>query len=680
MLPYRWRQNHTWVVLSVASVLWQAAGHWDFNGRLPAWRPDFPDYDCYREVTASSAFSGESRLQWDEFRREVHTADPSDWIRVLQAKWLHLLPSREQRAALLDGELPGCFLGVFFASLLQFAHCLQSSVAGASPTDCSSDSLQLLSDVIGQLLPRSPVELLLGTSWPLLAALSGLRSLLREDIDDYFACETVVNPLLDWRRLRKVFEPGSDWYRDGRSLVYDKHFQSIWVYAMDECPFGFAMIGLWKMVICAQTQGECVSQYSTVVDELIQKNSWKELVGNEWPLFDFLASVQRSLRRHEFRIDFKPEELQGRLPDFPHPLNGDDGFLQTAVTSGVLSPSFAAVLASVLDSLPSSYLTNTSSGSYEVRQLIYVTMVFGPQYVPYIHRFVSRAEALGMRNVALFCLDDAAMAACTSLPHRSPHRCIPGSPSILNKFTIPLAFLRLGIDVFWLDFDVFLLRDPTAAVLATAARRGVDLLVSGSFADDCICSGLVFLRSTAVVMNWLLLLLSWIYEHVYTHDQQAFSAFLSGRPDEDNATTPERISSSKLFKLYLNIDVPKWALLDPVVEFASARVLDTTGWTGDLDEMIIFHFLHGDSEVNREHNAYSWNAEFGSQRGDRHLLDIFYNQTDTRLYDSPLPPYRLSKEIYESLMESRRSQRPAMRHCGVLELKPYEPGRMNPDG
>lgn len=47
---------------------------------------------------------------------------------------------------------------------------------------------------------------------------------------------------------------------------------------------------------------------------------------------------------------------------------------------------------------------------------------------------------------------------------------------------------------------------------------------------------------------------------------------------EDNATSPESISSSKLFKLcagtgfeepgrYLQPEVPKWALLDPVNEW-----------------------------------------------------------------------------------------------------------------
>lgn len=312
--------------------------------------------------------------------------------------------------------------------------------------------------------------------------------------------------------------------------------------------------------------------------------------------------------------------------------------------------------------------------------MLYVTMVFGQQYVPYIPRFVARAAALGIQNLVLFCLDKAAQQACESVPGGSAGRCVHGTPSILNKFALPLAYLRLGVDVFWLDFDVFLLRDPTPSVLEAARRRQVDLLVSGSFADDCICSGLVFFRATEVVAEWLLTVLSWMYEHVYTHDQQAFSAFLAGRRDEDNATTPERISSSKLFNMYLKTEVPRWALLDPVVEFASARVLNTTGWTGNLDDMVIFHFLHGDSEVNRDHNAYGWNARFGFGT-NRALLDIFYNQSDERIYTEAAPPYELSSEIREALLASRRPERPAeMLHCGVLQLNAYSPGRMNADG
>lgn len=131
--------------------------------------------------------------------------------------------------------------------------------------------------------------------------------------------------------------------------------------------------------------------------------------------------------------------------------------------------------------------------------------------------------------------------------------------------------------------------------------------------------------------------------------------------------------------------MPRWALLDPVAEFVSARVLNTTVWTGNLEDMYIFHFLHGDSEVNRGHNAYRWNTRFGFTGGateGRALLDIFYNQSDDGIYTEALPPvYERSAELWEALLASRRPERPhEMLHCGVLQLNPYSPGRMNADG
>lgn len=104
--------------------------------------------------------------------------------------------------------------------------------------------------------------------------------------------------------------------------------------------------------------------------------------------------------------------------------------------------------------------------------------------------------------------------------------------------------------------------------------------------------------------------------------------------------------------------------------------------SGDRDKMIVFHFLHGDSEVNRDHTAYGWNAQSGYSGGTAlPLLDIFYNQTDTRVYTEPLKPSEFNLELQQALMASRRPFRPKeMLHCGVLQLNPYSPGRQSADG
>ena len=632
-----------------------AAAYWDFDGELPTWRTSFPDYDCWADVEAG--------VDWKNVRLKAENGSLPLWRQLVESH-LQQIQWDEVYSILADQRLPECFLGVLFMAAVRFGQCSEGG--------CSDSEIALLAEVVQEIFysTRFTIELLMGTRWPVLAALDSIR-LPSFYNDPELSCDGFEETTLDWPRLRQAF--AGDWFHDAKHLVYQRSFQANWLAAMEECPYGFAMVSLWKMVVCAETQAECVSQYSVIIDNMLRVRQWQEVACNSWGIFGFLDRVRLPLKRHEFKLDFTPAELQGRFPAPKSPLD-----LGTFPATLSVSPSFAGVLKSVLAGIPKPYVTasQTSGTGLEARVFLYVTMVFGQRYVPYIPRFVSRAEALGLGNLVLFCLDDAAMEACLELGVRE--RCVPGSPSILNKFTLPLVYLWLNVDVFWLDFDIFLLKDPTPIILGEAQRRSVDLLVSGSFADDCICSGLVFFKASKVVAEWLLLLLSWMYEHVYTHDQQAFSAFLAGRPDQDNATTPECISSSKLFKLYLKSQVPHWALLDPVNEFVSARVLNTTGWTGPLEKMVIFHFLHGDSEVNRDHAAYGWNAMSGYNGGASiPLLDIFYNQTDEQLYHGP----GLNAALRQALLASHRPTRPKeMLHCGVLQLNPYSPGRQSADG
>lgn len=644
----------------------QSVGYWDFDGELPKWTTSFPDYDCWKDWEPR-----DSTVDWRHLRLQVEESFAVPVWRNLVAEQLQKIDFSKAYEILVDQRLPPCFLGVLFAAAVRFGHCSEGEL-------CEMLEIEVLSQVIQETFrsTRVTIELMLGSRWPVLAALDSIRLPAFYD-DPELSCTEIQEPTLDWVGLWQALTSEADWFHGAKPLVYQRSFQANWKAGMEECPYGFAMVSLWKLVICAETQAECVNQYAVIIDNMLRERDWQEIACNSWGMFGFLHRVRATLKRHEFRLDFTPTELNGALPALDEPLLDTDSEKKSAQ----MSPSFEGVLKSVLAGIPKQYATNQAeAGTLEVRHFLYITMVFGSQYVPYIPRFVSRAETFGLSNLVLFCLDDAALDACRALGQTE--RCVPGTPSILNKFTLPLMYLWLKIDVFWLDFDVFLLQDPTPFVLGEAQRRSVDLLVSGSFADDCICSGLVFFKATQVVTSWLLLLLSWMYEHVYTHDQQAFSAFLANRPDEDNATTPEAISSSKLFKLYLNPVVPKWALLDPINEFVSARVLNTTGWTGTLDKLVIFHFLHGDSEVNRDHSAYGWNAQSGFNGGtSKPLLDVFYNQTDDEVYRTALKPTQFNNELQQALLASRRAVRPKeMLHCGVLQLNPYSPGRESADG
>ena len=78
----------------------------------------------------------------------------------------------------------------------------------------------------------------------------------------------------------------------------------------------------------------------------------------------------------------------------------------------------------------------------------------------------------------------------------------------------------------WIDFDVYIVQDPTPYLLEHQNREDYEILISGSFATHCICNGIVYFRATENVRMWLLDVISWLYGHPYEHDQAAFSAWL----------------------------------------------------------------------------------------------------------------------------------------------------------
>merc|ERR1740123_688518 len=115
-------------------------------------------------------------------------------------------------------------------------------------------------------------------------------------------------------------------------------------------------------------------------------------------------------------------------------------------------------------------------------------MVYGSMN-KYIAGWSRRLGVLGIGNLVMATLDRDAHDLCER--HHSG-RCIPGSISVLNKYTVLLVALQLGLDVMWLDFDIFLVRDP-GPLIATAAE-GYDVLMGYDYDSDCLCNGFFYIR------------------------------------------------------------------------------------------------------------------------------------------------------------------------------------------
>eukprot|EP00392_Amoebophrya_sp_AT5.2_P005082 g5091.t1 len=208
---------------------------------------------------------------------------------------------------------------------------------------------------------------------------------------------------------------------------------------------------------------------------------------------------------------------------------------------------------------------------------VYATMVYGATFRVYLPSWIHRwREVLnGRHNFLIFTMDAESFAVCKSL-HVG---CVGGgTPGIMQKFTIPWVLARNDVDVVWVDFDVFPMRDPTYAILEHQNRNNYEILISSDrdfanlrktateknlFASPCICNGIVYFKSSPNTVLWLVDVLHWMYEHPYEHDQKCFSAYL-------NYTEPVTMDWADLPR---SGPLPHWDTLDPVRQFVTALVV-----------------------------------------------------------------------------------------------------------
>eukprot|EP00913_Durusdinium_trenchii_P017893 g16812.t1 len=149
-----------------------------------------------------------------------------------------------------------------------------------------------------------------------------------------------------------------------------------------------------------------------------------------------------------------------------------------------------------------------------------------------------------------------------------------------------------------------------------------------------------------------------MYHHPYEHDQKTFSAFLN-YTEQDPLDLPP---------------IPSWDTLDPINQFVTPDIFEGNGWMGDLDKILIYHFLNGDSDTGsgldpsgtwrREHgrfgNANGSTASCGTGAGTAActkvtLMDLFYGQEE-ELYTTAMPAYQ-NQAIRAALLSARKEFR-----------------------
>ncbi|CAJ1369261.1 unnamed protein product, partial [Effrenium voratum] len=196
---------------------------------------------------------------------------------------------------------------------------------------------------------------------------------------------------------------------------------------------GFATANLVKAMLCSHTESICFRAHESFLGAVLEEVPLIRVARSGWPLLKLLGHVARAVRRHGFHLDFLPEELFGT----------------SAKGASLAMQDLRAVL-------PELRAAALQTAQVSPLRLVYATMAYGPRFAPYVSRFVGRLEGLGIRNLVVFCLDEPALAECRKVKGY----CVRGTPSILNKFTLPLVLLHEDVDVFWLDMDVFLFQNP----------------------------------------------------------------------------------------------------------------------------------------------------------------------------------------------------------------------------
>eukprot|EP00392_Amoebophrya_sp_AT5.2_P000727 g728.t1 len=508
-------------------------------------------------------------------------------------------------------------------------------------------------------LPWPPLRVLIGSEWPLLETLAETDWTGSPAVQDpRVTCEGLENPLLDWTRFKDVFHDAANWYDTAVRVAYGKELENNTDRAIQECPLGFLMANIVKVLLCGSTESRFAS-HASAVDQVFKNLSFHAMFGGTWPIGTLLVHVRRQIKRHGFALEFTRPELLGEFDLQPEGANEPSTTRETQhkVAAGPApSPAFTN-LAEALRGANSRYGIGTpasSSPSASGTNIAVTSMVYGSDFAKYIADFLRRVVAVAIPLFVLFVLDIEAEEACRNFLATEKDRasetgesrieCVRAyERSILNKFSLPLLLLNFGYSVLWVDFDTYLLRNPVDAVVKTlrggprAGNKGElevdlgdgekideapDLLISGSFATECVNSGVVFFnRASAKTGRWLAEVLHWMYDHPYEHDQKTVSAFLfAGERVAFPHQMPSWVAAEE--------NRMRFGYLDSEVEFVTSRNVPDGGWwhrswydkeaaertveqgmtIKEIPErMVLFHFLHGESDQSL--GGHGWTAE-----------------------------------------------------------------------
>lgn len=569
----------------------------------------------------------------------------------------------------LDAECPFGYLAL---QMVRWAACL---LAGGVPGRCSRLRVH-----VGHAIVDAPYGLcdmhlalpvLLNSRWmrPICELTSGFKhhAKARSDVldpdgavEEAFGCRAVEGQILDWKDYRRLLRQGKTQFTEDSTIKYT--FSQGWdekvTVLSEQCPVGVLMMFLEKLRIAQKMKTEEYAAFAHGIGSILltlerhtdweapPSDSFSLFMLSDWPFFNLLCStsfqaqdvrpdqVSHGYQHKPFLLDFLPEEILkspserkdiARLRALSRPRHLE--YLRS-LRRGRASATFRALLAALETAL------GVGSSPDAPLKLVITTLIWGARLSVYLRAALQRAHAFGLaRHSVVFCLDEDSCNTCRK-EHYFVANCVRGSlKTIFNKYTIASAALHLGFDVLYLDFDTLLMKNPLPPILKEA--ENAEILVSRDFGSVCLNTGVIYFKAHEDTADFVSTLLVWMWHHPYEFSQKAFSAFLLV---ENVTRAPFDLPMAK---------VPRWKHLDPINAFVTNTVYnqEVEGWTGNLDDIVVFHFLDGTGGVDPEKAV----------RGEyANLYDLFYANNNLNLSDASVPLWKQDKHVENVILFSRK--------------------------
>eukprot|EP00927_Polykrikos_kofoidii_P055404 TRINITY_DN49664_c0_g1_i1.p1 TRINITY_DN49664_c0_g1~~TRINITY_DN49664_c0_g1_i1.p1 ORF type:complete len:926 (+),score=113.39 TRINITY_DN49664_c0_g1_i1:26-2803(+) len=397
-----------------------------------------------------------------------------------------------------------------------------------------------------------------------------------------------------------------------------------------ECPAGAAAFASTAVMLALMTNPSIVEPFARIESHILQVHLDAVVAGaSQWGIFHAFAK-QGTFATRSFDLVWSMHEL---LPVPADPMEFD------SIRTNPLQRQ--ARLVTAAETHPhegtrrlSGFLVSLEEARKDderPEQIVYLTSVGGQPFSSHIAGFVRRSVFVGLPALIIVCMDRDAYASCeAAVEGVRAVCCVPsfeGTIVLVKHAFIPML-LSAGVDTVWIDFDTFIVKDPTPALiktrddsesilLATRPRvrfgtflfenssdmcfiskvcdkrqqwsfsvddksglqepndLGAEILVTEHWDARCLNNGLFYVRATHRPLVFFALFLAQLFSNPYIDNQNLLDAYLV-HSSFDSAAPEAR-------------PLLRYATLNIERHFACAE-----GYMGDPKDVVTFHFWSSD--------------------------------------------------------------------------------------